>query len=251
MENMIFGKNSSIEYLNSGKLPVSVLMKKGLKNDTKIKQIINQCASNNIKIEYTTESDLNRMTGNGTHQGIVLLVERAKKIEFVDFNELMKDLSQKDSCCIALLDGIQDTHNMGAIIRSAEFFGVSAIIIPSRNSAPINETVYKTSSGAVEHIKISQVSNLGYAIEKLKQNEFWIYGTYIDNGENLKKVKFDKKSAIILGSEGKGMKKIIKDACDFLIFIDRVGTIDSLNVSVSSGVLFYEYARQQNLEITN
>jgi len=246
---IVYGKNSTIEYLNSKKLPISVLMKSGIKRDGKITHIVNVCSQNHIKIEYTTEGDLNRITKNGNHQGIVFFVEKQDKVEFIDFDDLLEELKEEEVSCVVLLDSIQDTHNMGAIIRSAEFFGISAIVVPIRESAPINETVYKTSSGAVEYMRISQVNNLKYAIDKLKENEFWIYGTYIEEGEDLKKIKFDKKSAIILGSEGKGMKKSIKDYSDFLIFIDRICNIGSLNVSVTSGIIYYEYSRQHGKEI--
>ncbi len=243
-EFIFYGKNSVIEYLDSGKKPIRVYIRDGVRKDRKISYILKECKKNNVNIEYISEDELNNLTKSGNHQGVAFVTGKSKKVEIIKIEQLIEELEKKEKCCVALLDSIQDTHNMGAIIRSAEFFGVSAIIIPSKNTAPINDTVYKTSSGAVEHIKIARVNNLKYAIELLKQNGFWIYGTYIEEGKDLKEIKFDKKTAIILGSEGKGLKKSIKENCDFLIFIIRFGNIESLNVSVTSGIIFYEYSKQ-------
>lgn len=243
-ELLIYGKNSVIEYLDSGKRPIKLYLRNKVKKDRKISYILKECNRNNIYIQYINEYELGSLTKNGNHQGVILVVEKAKNIDIIEIEELMEKLESKEKCCVALLDSIQDTHNMGAIIRSAEFFGIDAVIIPSKNTAPINETVYKTSSGAVEYIDIARVNNLKYAMELLKQHGFWIYGTYIDEGKDLKDVKFDRKTALILGSEGKGLKKSIKENCDFLIFIIRLGNIESLNVSVTSGIMFYEYSKQ-------
>ncbi len=241
----VYGKNSVIEYLDSGKQPRMILMRKGIRKDNKIKKIIDISYKHNIYLEYTQENELNRMTKNSNHQGVVIIADKPSEKDILSFEDLIDDLDKEERSCIALLDSVQDIHNMGAIIRSAEFFGVSAIIVPEKGSAPINETVHKTSSGAVEHMKIARVNNLNYAIEILKQSGYWIYGTYVGEGQKLCETKFDKKCAIVLGSESKGMKKSLKDNCDFLVFINRIGNIDSLNVSVSAGVVFYEYAKQQ------
>lgn len=240
----IYGKNSVIEYINSGKKPLSILIRNGINKDRKIKHILKICQDNSIHLEYTTEGELNRLTKNSNHQGVVLVTEKPKKMDLMNIEDLITELEHEKNSCVVLLDSIQDTHNMGAIIRSAEFFGISAVIIPEKNTAPINETVYKTSSGAIENIRIARVNNLKYAIELLKQSGFWIYGTYIDEGKSLNEVNFDNKTAIILGSESIGLKKTIKENCDFLIYIDRVGSIDSLNVSVSAGIVFYQYTKQ-------
>ncbi len=240
----IYGKNSVIEYLQRGKAPKSLFIRGSIKKDRKIKHILKLCQDYSVNVDHTSEGELNRMTKNANHQGVVLIAEKPGKTDLMKIEDLIMVLEDEEKCCVALLDSIQDTHNMGAIIRSAEFFGVSAIILPEKNTAPINETVYKTSSGAVEMVKIARVNNLKYAIELLKQNGFWIYGTYIDEGQSLNKTVFDKKSAVILGSESLGIKRTIKDNCDFLVLIDRVGDIDSLNVSVSAGIIFHHYAKQ-------
>lgn len=243
-QTYIYGKNSVVEFLNNGHIPEYVLIRKGIRKDRKINHILKICNNNGIRVEYTTEGNLNRLTKNGNHQGVIIVSDRANKFEFMEFDTLLDELSEEENSCVVLLDSIQDTHNMGAIIRSAEFFGISAVILPVKNSAPINETVFKTSSGAVEYIRISKVNNLKYAIERLKDIGFWIYGTYIDNGEKLNDTSFDKKTALILGSESVGMRKSLINFCDYMIFIDRIGNIDSLNVSVTAGILFYEYSKK-------
>lgn len=148
---------------------------------------------------------------------------------------------------LLILDSIQDTHNVGAILRSADCSGVDGIIVTKHNSAPINETVVKTSAGASEHVKIAQVNNLSQTINELKQNGFWIVGSYLEGAKDYTKVDYKMPIAVIVGNEEKGIRKLTADKCDYLVRIPMKGKIQSLNVSVATGVLLFEILRQRNI----
>jgi 23S rRNA (guanosine2251-2'-O)-methyltransferase len=147
---------------------------------------------------------------------------------------------------IIILDSIQDTHNVGAILRTAECSGVTGVIITKHNSAPINETVVKTSAGATEHIKICQVNNLAQTIDELKENDFWIVGSSLTRAKNYTEVDYKMPVALIVGNEEKGIRKLTASKCDFLVKIPMSGKIQSLNVSVATGILLFEILRQRN-----
>lgn len=148
---------------------------------------------------------------------------------------------------LLILDSIQDTHNVGAILRSADCSGVDGVIITKHNSAPINETVVKTSAGASEHVKIAQISNLAQTIDELKQNGFWIVGSYLEGAKDYTKVDYKIPIALIVGNEEKGIRKLTADKCDYLVRIPMKGKIQSLNVSVATGILLFEILRQRSL----
>lgn len=147
---------------------------------------------------------------------------------------------------LLILDSIQDTHNVGAILRTAECSNVDGIIITKNNSAPINETVVKTSAGASEHVKIAQINNLAQAIDELKQNGFWIVGSYLEGAKDYTKVDYKIPIALIVGNEEKGIRKLTADKCDHLVRIPMKGKIQSLNVSVATGILLFEILRQRS-----
>lgn len=148
---------------------------------------------------------------------------------------------------LLILDSIQDTHNVGAILRSAECSGVDGVIITKHNSAPINETVVKTSTGASEHIKIAQVNNLAQTIDELKKNGFWIVGSSLENSKPYTEIDYKIPIALIVGNEEKGIRKLTADKCDHLVRIPMKGKIQSLNVSVATGILLFEILRQRSI----
>jgi 23S rRNA (guanosine2251-2'-O)-methyltransferase len=146
---------------------------------------------------------------------------------------------------IVILDSIQDTHNVGAILRTAECSGVNGVIVTKHNSAPINETVVKTSAGATEHMKICQVNNLSQTIDELKENGFWIVGSSLSKAINYTEVDYKMPVALIVGNEEKGIRKLTASKCDFLVKIPMSGKLQSLNVSVAMGILLFEILRQR------
>ncbi|MCL2039662.1 MAG: 23S rRNA (guanosine(2251)-2'-O)-methyltransferase RlmB [Bacteroidetes bacterium] len=241
----IFGKNAVIEAINSELDIEKIYLCYGIKND-----IITKLAKKN-KINCTTldkykfkkiENDI--YIKNSNSQGVIAVKSIIKTFSIHEFLDNINTTNP----IVVILDNITDTHNLGAIARSCECAGVDALIMPNNKSAIINPTSIKTSAGALNHIKIIKVNNLINACEKLKENGFWIIGTAID-GKNAHTDKiYDSPIAIIIGSEGKGMSPSLKKHCDHLIKIKMYGKLNSLNASVSTGIILFEIMRQRDLK---
>lgn len=188
---------------------------------------IDYLKQNKIKYDFVDENRLNKMV-NGNHQGIVL--------DIFDYDYYK--LEDIDSDFIVMLDHIEDPHNLGAIIRTCECAGITNIIIPKDRSALVNDTVMKTSQGAIMHVKVIMVSNLNNAINELKKQNYFIYSADM-NGTNYHEVDYAQKKVLVIGNEGKGISKLVRDNSDEIISIPMYGTLDSLNASVSAGILIY------------
>lgn len=189
----------------------------------------------NISIIYKEKWELDKMTKNN-HQGIIL--------EVPDFSYTnLEDLINKDTCKLVILDHLEDPHNLGAIIRTVEASGIDGIILPVNRSVSVNETVMKTSVGALYNVKIAQVVNLNQTIKKLKDLGFWIIGTDMD-GEDYRNLEYPSKCALVIGSEGFGMARLVKESCDYIASIPMNGKINSLNASVAAGIMIYEMIRK-------
>ncbi len=231
----VFGINPVTELLKSGKKINEIYILNSKKN--KLIEIEKTAKQNNVKINYTDKEFFEKKTGDLNHQGIIALssdniTPRLNEDELYNI--------QNEKITLLALDGITDPHNLGAVLRSADLFGVNAVILPKDKSAVVNETVYKTSSGAAFYVPTCTVTNLTRTLEKLKKNGFWIYALDIDNGINLKDEKFPDKCVIVLGSEGKGLKRIVKNACDIILTIPMAGHVDSLNASNACAIVLYE-----------
>lgn len=228
---IVFGKNVAREVIDSNKEIKKVYLSKGFDD----KYILDFLDKNNIK---TTIMDKRIMDQKfrGNHQGIALEIEDYK---YSSIDEA-KDLS-----FLVMLDHLEDPHNFGAIIRTCEAAGVDAIIIPKKRSVEITSTVMKVSAGALNNMKIIEVSSLAQTIEKLKKDGFWFYGTDMD-GTNYTKVSYDKKTCLVIGAEGNGISKLVSEKCDYIISIPMTGKINSLNASVAAGITIYEVVRQRN-----
>lgn len=228
---IVFGKNVAREVIDSNKEIKKVYLSKGFDD----KYILDFLDKNSIK---TTIMDKRIMDQKfrGNHQGIALEIEDYK---YASIDEA-KDLS-----FLVMLDHLEDPHNFGAIIRTSEAAGVDAIIIPKKRSVEITSTVMKVSAGALNNMKIIEVSSLAQTIEKLKKDGFWFYGTDMD-GTNYTKVSYDKKTCLVIGAEGNGISKLVSEKCDYIISIPMTGKINSLNASVAAGITIYEVVRQRN-----
>lgn len=228
---IVFGKNVAREVIDSDKNIKKVYLSKGFED----KYILDFLDKNSIK---TTIMDKRIMDQKfrGNHQGIALEIEDYK---YASIDEA-KDLS-----FLVMLDHLEDPHNFGAIIRTCEAAGVDAIIIPKKRSVEITSTVMKVSAGALNNMKIIEVSSLAQTIEKLKKDGFWFYGTDMD-GTNYTKVSYDKKTCLVIGAEGNGISKLVSEKCDYIISIPMTGKINSLNASVAAGITIYEVVRQRN-----
>ena len=224
----IIGVNPVTEaLLNKEKNIEKLELYNGLKGET-VQKLKELASKRNIKIFYT-----NKKTDNS--QGVAVYISNFDY--YKDFDEAYEELASKDKSVVLILDEIQDPRNFGAIIRSAEVFKVDLILIPERNSVRINETVVKTSTGAIEYVNISKVTNLSDTINKLKKLDYWVYGAAGEASINYNEEDYPNKIVLVLGNEGSGIRKKVREHCDKLVKIPMFGKINSLNVSVASGIL--------------
>lgn len=229
----ISGKNVAKEYLNAfNKINKAFLYNNF--NDLEIKDLLN---SRKVKINYLDKKEMDKLTKEN-HQGIILEVE---DFEYTDLSEVLK----RENALLVMLDHIQDPHNFGAIIRTSEAAGVDGIIIPKDRSVSVNGTVIKTSVGASKYVPIIRVTNLVQTIKELKKEGFWFFGTDM-NGENYSKLDYGKKCCLVIGNEGSGMSKLVKENCDFIASIPMIGKINSLNASVAAGIIIYKAVESRN-----
>lgn len=243
MEDQVEGRNSVTELLKSGKDINKLYVQKGEKHGS-INEIIKLAKQNKVVITELDRAKLDQMSESHNHQGVIAIVP---PYEYCDVDEILEYAKSKnESPFILILDGIEDPHNLGSIIRTAECSGVHGIIIPKRRSVQVNATVNKTSSGAAQYVKVARVNNLTETIKYLKENDVWIYGTDIEGKCYYNEQKYNGGVAIVIGSEGFGMSRLVKENCDFLVKIPMVGKINSLNASVSAGILMYEVFNQRN-----
>lgn len=242
MSDKIFGRNAVLEAIKSGNRTINKILISKTAHGSSISEIIKLAKSNGIVINNVPPEKLDKFEQENT-QGVVAEVSATNYVELEDLINVVKN---KKNGLLVLLDSIEDPHNLGAIVRNAVCFGADGIILPKWRSATINETVERTSAGAIEHIKIARVTNSSQAILKLKDNGFWILGA--ENGnDNITNTKIPFPAVLVMGSEGFGIHQKIKEKCDFLITIPQKNTISSLNVSCASAVILYEIFKQQNI----
>lgn len=241
-EDLIEGRNAVIEALKSDKTIEQILIAKGdIKGSVNL--IFKMAKEKNITIKEVNRKKLDNMSETKSHQGVIAIVTPYKYCEIEDIFNYAKE--RKEEPFIVILDEIEDPHNLGSIIRTAEVFGVHGIIIPKRRSVGVTPAVYKSSSGAVEHMNISRVANLNNAIDMLKERGLWVYGSDMEGEEYSYNVKFKGGVALVIGSEGKGISRLTKEKCDLIVKIPMKGKINSLNASVASGILMYEVMKQK------
>lgn len=240
--DQVEGRNSVIELLKSGKDINKLFIQKGEKHGS-INEIINLAKKNRVVYTEVEKSKLDKMATTHNHQGVIAIVPPYEYCEVDDILQLAKSKGEKPF--ILILDGIEDEHNLGSIIRTAECTGVHGIIIPKRRSALVNATTNKTSAGAVQYMKIARVNNLTETIKYLQEKDIWIYGTDMEAKSFYTQENYTLGVAIVIGSEGFGMSRLVKENCDFLIKIPMKGKINSLNASVSAGIVMYEVLKQR------
>jgi len=207
-----------------------------------VNSIVKEAKNRKIKVSQVSPNKLDEMAKGKVTQGVAALKSVQKSYEFSDVIEAARPSKYP---LLLILDSIQDPHNLGAILRSAECAGVDGVFVSMRDSASITETVIKTSAGAVSHLKICKIQNVNNLIRDLKKEGYWVFGTSLHNSKDYTATDFKIPVALILGNEEKGIHKLVADNCDQLIKIPMLGKIDSLNVSVSAGVLLFEIARQR------
>lgn len=243
-DDLLIGINPIIEKLKNSPEEISlILLARG--NLRPILKLIQSDAQRlKITINYLKAKELDHLAQGGSHQGVLARVRAYPYASFSQLDEIIASELSPDR--ILILDGITDPRNFGAILRTAEAVGVRHIIIPKDRSAGITPVVYKASAGAISHLRVYRVTNLRRAISSLKAKGFWIVGLDADAKQDYASQQYPKKLGIVLGSEGRGIRPLISNECDYLVRIPMKGKISSLNVSVAGAVLLYEVLRQYN-----
>ncbi|MBW6410360.1 23S rRNA (guanosine(2251)-2'-O)-methyltransferase RlmB [Clostridium weizhouense] len=236
-EDLVIGRNAVIEALKTDR-NIEVLYLANSKLEGSINAIVKLAKEKKILIKEVDKKKLDSLCNGAVHQGVIAKVTPYKYAEVSDILSLAEERGEKPF--IVILDEVEDPHNLGSIIRTAELFGVHGIIIPKRRSASVSTMVYKSSVGAIEHVKVAKVTNLNAVIDELKEKGIWIYGADIRAEEYSYQTDFSGPCALIIGNEGKGISKLTLKKCDKLIKIPMVGKINSLNASVAGGIMMYE-----------
>ncbi|MBQ1566293.1 MAG: 23S rRNA (guanosine(2251)-2'-O)-methyltransferase RlmB [Erysipelotrichaceae bacterium] len=220
MSDYVFGKNSFFEALNNKRIIKAYVL-----NDREIKD-------KGIKYQICDRKMLDKLSKSGNHQGYVAEVKEFKMAR-------VEDMTKENNGLIVMLDGIQDVHNLGAIIRTCECAGVDGVIYKSHNAVKVNDTVAKVASGALEYMKVAEVTNLVNTIKDLKKKGYWIVGSAGDAKQFYTDLKYDMNTVLVIGAEGKGMSRLVKEECDFIVKLPMYGKVTSLNASVAAGILIY------------
>ena len=240
--NVIAGRNPVTEAIKSGREIDRLLVAHGM-SEGWAAPIIAKCSQRGILIKEVSPQKLDYLTGGANHQGIAVMIATQKYFEVADILALAEERGEKPF--IIICDEIEDPHNLGAIIRTAEAAGAHGIIIPKRRSASLNVTVAKSASGALEYMRVARVTNISAEIEALKEKGVWVFGADMD-GEDYTKTDFDIPCAIVIGNEGKGIGRLVAKKCDGIISLPMLGKINSLNASVAAGILMYAVVRSRS-----
>ena len=213
------------------------------RRDAKIQQIVDECRRAGVAVRFTPRDDLTRMARTASHQGIAAVV--AGK-QYADIDDILSN-KRGDKSFVLVLDGVEDPHNLGAILRTADGAGADGVIIPERRAVGITGTVAKVSAGASEWLRIARVTNISRTVEELKARNVWVVGLDERGDRNYDEIDFNMDCALILGAEGAGVHEQVRKKCDFLVSIPMLGKVSSLNVSVAAAVVMYEVARQRRV----
>lgn len=244
MSETIVGLNSVMEALQ-GKIKINKIFIENKKTGKRIESIISLAEKKGIFLKTIEKSQMDRLFPNGSHQGIVAEVESYTYAKMEDIFSLAD--SRGEDPFIVMLDGIEDPHNLGAIIRSAECAGVHGIILPKNRSAEVNATVYKTSAGAISHMLVVQETNLTNCIQELKAQGLWVLGADMGGVNIYTEKSLPTPAVIVIGNEGKGIRPLIRKNCDLIVSIPMFGVVNSLNASNAAALIIYEIVRRTRI----
>jgi 23S rRNA (guanosine2251-2'-O)-methyltransferase len=239
---VLYGLHPVEEAIRSGSRRLDHVSVARERRDDRLDGLIQLCRANGVRVSVEPKDQLTRLAKTDAHQGVIAVV---KEREFLTVEDLMRPKPEGEYRFFLALDGVEDPHNLGALIRTADGAGVDGVILPERRSAPVTGTVAKTSAGASEHVKIARVTNLVRSLEQLKQKNVWVLG--LDERGSPDYMNFDFKTdcVLVLGREGAGLHDLVKKTCDHLLRIPMAGMVSSLNVSVAGAVVMYEAMRQR------
>ncbi|MCU1285734.1 MAG: methyltransferase TrmH, group 3 [Acidobacteriales bacterium] len=211
------------------------------RKDAKLQKIIDACREGGVSVRFEAREQLNRMAKTATHQGVVAVAAQKK---YIDLDDIVANKRGQYSF-VVVLDGVEDPHNLGAILRTADAAGADGVVIPERRAVGVNATVVKASAGASEHVPVAKVTNIARTIEELKEKNIWVVGLDERGTKFYDEMDFKMDCAIVLGAEGQGLHELVRKKCDYLVKIPMMGAVPSLNVSVAGAVVMYEVARQR------
>ncbi|MBN1689799.1 MAG: 23S rRNA (guanosine(2251)-2'-O)-methyltransferase RlmB [Dehalococcoidia bacterium] len=242
--DLIEGRNPLIEALKAGRPVSKILLDSNIKRHGAVERILTLSKSRGVSVEFVDRQIIEKQSSTGSSQGVIAFAEVKK---FVDLGELIDiSLAKPDKPLYLLLDGIEDPHNLGAILRTAEATGVHGVVIRERRAAGITPAAVKASAGAVEYVDISRVANISQAVVTLKKKGIWVTGIDMDGQTDYRSVDFKLPSAIVIGGEGQGLSELVRRRCDWVASIPMRGKIVSLNASVAAAVVMYEALRQRD-----
>jgi 23S rRNA (guanosine2251-2'-O)-methyltransferase len=246
MPDIIFGRNACLEALNAQRPIDRVLLEQGIRSDARISDIIRLAENAGIDVRYVPRPALDRLCKQGVHQGVVVYAQSKSTLSLEDLAGIT---GQKgEAPFYVVLDGIEDPHNLGAILRTCEATGVHGVIIRERRAVGLTPAVLKAAAGAVEYIPLVQVTNIAQAIDALKKQGVWIVGIDSSAKEHYLTLDYRPATAIVVGAEGSGISTLVKKKCDFMASIPMKGKISSLNASVAAAVVLYEVLRQREYQ---
>ena len=241
--DFVFGRHAVVEALQTPDRVNRVFIQEGTSGRDAAK-VIELAREKGIQVQTVPKTKIEDLVGNAVHQGLVASIAA---YEYADLEDIFKKAEEKgEDPFIVILDGVEDPHNLGSILRTADATGVHGIIIPKRRSASLTATVAKASTGAIEHVPVVRVTNLTQTIEQLKARGIWVFGTDM-NGTDYRKWNTSGPLAIVMGNEGKGVSRIVKESVDEMVTIPMVGHVQSLNASVASALMMYEVFRNRSL----
>lgn len=240
-DDIIIGRNAVTEALRSGRTVDSILVARGERSGT-LGKIIGECRERGIVVKEADARKLDYLCGHSNHQGIVAFTAVHEYASIEDILALAESRGEKPF--VIICDELEDPHNLGAVLRTAEAAGAHGVIVPKRRSASLSYAVGKASAGALEYVPVARVANITAAISELKEKGLWIYGAEI-GGTPWCEQDYTGAVALIIGSEGQGLGRLVKEKCDFIVTLPMKGKINSLNASVAAGILMFEAARQR------
>ncbi|TDX49304.1 23S rRNA (guanosine(2251)-2'-O)-methyltransferase RlmB [Orenia marismortui] len=241
----IEGRNPVIEALKAGRKIEKILLLDSAHGEA-IDTIYQLSKKENLKIEKVSKNKLDNISNSHAHQGVIAIAEKLKYWNLDDLISHSKE--QVEDPLLILLDELKDPHNLGSILRSADAAGAQGVVIPKRRSVGFTPVVAKSSAGAIEYVPVAQVTNMARTIDKLKNEGFWICGADVDTNQTCYQANLKGSLGLVIGSEGSGMRRLVKEKCDFLVKLPMKGHVDSLNASVAAGILIYESLRQRMRE---
>lgn len=233
MNELIYGKNTVLEALKGNKDVYELYLLKSVLND----EIIGLCKKRKIKYIIYNKQQLNSLVGNVVHQGIVAKI---KQYHYTPLNEILSSIPKDKQPLLLMLDGLEDPHNLGAILRTCDAIGVDGVIIGKNRSVGLTPTVAKVSTGAIDYVKVAAVTNLSRTLDDLKKQGFWIVGCDLNEPQDYRSIDYNIPLVIVIGSEGFGISRLVKKQCDYHVVLPMNGHVTSLNASVATAVILYE-----------